>query len=178
MPMKCIVNVTQNWGIGQDNRLLVSVSDDLRRFRALTLGKTVICGRKTLATFPGGKPLKGRKTILLSSDCDFHAEGAKVVHSTQELFDLLRTLPAQELCVIGGESIYRLLLDYCDTAVVTKTYVDLPSDRFFPNLDEAENWVLCDQGELQEENGIRYRFCTYQNNTPKTFLNKERKTNP
>ena len=66
--MEAIVNVTPDWGIGFENRLLVAIPEDLKRFRALTVGKTVILGRKTLQTFPGGKPLKNRRNLVLSSD--------------------------------------------------------------------------------------------------------------
>ncbi|MCQ2418203.1 MAG: dihydrofolate reductase [Clostridia bacterium] len=167
--MNCIVNVTPSWGIGQGDKLLVSVSEDLKHFRALTVGKTVICGRKTLATFPGGKPLKSRNTILLSSDEAFFAEGAEVVHSEQALFARLRQLPSKELCVIGGESVYRLLLPYCDRAYVTITYAELPADRFFPDLDHEDGWALTVQGAMRGENGLKYRFCEYRNRNPKDF---------
>lgn len=167
--MNCIVNVTPSWGIGRDDRLLVSVSEDLKHFRRLTDAKTVICGRKTLATFPGGKPLKNRNTILLSSDPEFFVEGAEVVHSEKKLFARLRVLSRKDICVIGGESIYRLLLPYCDRAYVTKTCLDLPADRFFPDLDRESGWELAVQGALREENGISYRFCEYRNRNPKDF---------
>ena len=87
--MELIVNVTENWGIGLRDRLLVSISADLKRFRALTMGKTVILGRRTLATFPGGKPLKNRENIVLTHDAGFAAEGALVAHDLAELFALL-----------------------------------------------------------------------------------------
>ena len=185
--MELIVNVTENWGIGLENRLLVSISADLRRFRQLTEGKTVILGRRTLETFPGGRPLKNRRNILLTANPDFRAEGAEIVHSEQEanpdfraegaeivhseqeLFAVLRTLPREELCVIGGASVYRLLLDYCDAARVTKTGLVCKADAFFPDLDAAENWRIAAQSELQEENGLRFRYVDYVNLTPKAF---------
>lgn len=167
--MELIVNVTENWGIGLENRLLVSISADLRRFRQLTEGKTVILGRRTLETFPGGRPLKNRRNILLTANPDFRAEGAEIVHSEQELFAVLRTLPREELCVIGGASVYRLLLDYCDAARVTKTGLVCKADAFFPNLDAAENWRIAAQSEMQEENGLRFRYIDYVNLTPKAF---------
>ena len=88
--MDAIVNVTQSWGIGFENRLLVSIPEDLKRFRALTTGKTVILGRKTLETFPGGKPLKYRRNLVLSADLSFRPEGAEVFRSEAELRALLR----------------------------------------------------------------------------------------
>ena len=129
--MDLIVNVTENWGIGCQGRLLVSISADLRRFRQLTEGRVVILGRKTLETFPGGRPLKNRTNIILTTNPDFHAVGAVAVHSEQALFELLRQYPRESLCVIGGASVYRLLLPYCDTARVTKTLTTVPADGDF-----------------------------------------------
>lgn len=167
--MELIVNVTPDWGIGFENRLLVHISADLRRFRELTQGKTVVLGRKTLQTFPGGKPLAKRTNLVLTRDMDFQAEPAVIVHDEQALFAALRSCPRDELAVIGGESVYRLLLDYCDVARVTKTYCDVPADRFFPNLDKLENWQLRRVGELQVEDGLQFQFIDYVNLTPKPF---------
>lgn len=167
--MELIVNVTENWGIGFENRLLVAISADLRRFRQLTQGRTVILGRKTLETFPGGRPLKNRTNIILTANPDFTAEGAQIVHSAPELLRRLRDEPREELCVIGGASVYRLLLDYCDAARVTKTYLTCAADAFFPNLDEMENWKIVGKSEMQEENGLRYQYIDYVNLTPKEF---------
>ena len=105
--MELIVNVTKNWGIGFENRLLVSISADLRRFRQLTEGKTVILGRKTLETFPGGRPLKNRRNILLTANPALRVDGADIVHSEEALFARLRTLPRETLCVIGGAVIFQ-----------------------------------------------------------------------
>ena len=148
--MDLIVNVTENWGIGCQGRLLVSISADLRRFRQLTEGRVVILGRKTLETFPGGRPLKNRTNIILTTNPDFHAVGAVAVHSEQALFELLRQYPRESLCVIGGASVYRLLLPYCDTARVTRTLTTVPADAFFPDLDAMESWRVCaSDGESQ-----------------------------
>ena len=154
--MDAIVNVTPDWGIGFENRLLVAIPEDLRRFRALTEGKTVILGRKTLQTFPGGRPLKNRRNIVLSSDPDFHPEGAETVRSEKELLSLLRTLDKEQLCVIGGESVYRMLLPYRD----------LPADRFFPNLDALPGWEISAASERLEAEGTEYQFIDYVNKFP------------
>ena len=79
--MNAIVVVDRNWAIGKDNHLLYSLPTDMRRFRSLTLGGTVILGRKTLDTFPGGKPLPQRKNIVITNCADFHREWAVVVTS-------------------------------------------------------------------------------------------------
>ena len=167
--MELIVNITPDWGIGFENRLLVSISADLRRFRELTTGKTVVLGRKTLATFPGGQPLKNRTNIVLTRDPSFSAGSAVIVHDEAALFAALRAYPREEIAVIGGASVYELLLDYCDAAHVTKTYVDAPADRFFPNLDALENWQIRRVSELQEENGLQFQYIDYVNLSPKPF---------
>lgn len=162
--MELIVNVTENWGIGNGNQLLVSIHADLRRFRLLTTGKTVVLGRKTLATFPGGRPLKNRRNIILSRDESLCVEGGEVAHSVEELFSLLDA--DEQVVVIGGESVYRLLLPYCERARVTKTYVNLPADRFFPNLDEMPNWQIESAEEPLEEDGIKFQYIDYVNLSP------------
>lgn len=164
--MDCIVNVTENWGIGCENRLLVSIPADLRRFRALTLGKTVVLGRKTLETFPCGEPLKERRNIIMSTKEGFAVPGAEVVHNLPELAALLRGIPTEEVCVIGGASVYALLLPYCRRALVTKTLAELPADRFFPNLDALPGWAAQAASLMQEEQGIRFQYIDYVNQNP------------
>ena len=117
--MDCIVNVTQNWGIGKDGDLLVSISADLRRFRALTTGKTVIYGRKTLLTFPHARPLPNRENWILSATPGFSVPGAAVFPSLAALQEALRTRPADSLCLIGGASVYRALLPWCSRVLLT-----------------------------------------------------------
>ena len=162
--MELIVNVSADWGIGMGDQLLVSIRADLRRFRELTMGKTVILGRKTLQTFPGGRPLKGRRNLILSANQALEVPGAEVVHDLPELFAALA--PDEEAVVIGGESIYRQLLPFCRIARVTKSYVNYPADRFFPNLDLLPNWRLESQGEMLEENGVQFQYVDYVNLDP------------
>ena len=158
-----VVAVDKNWGIGNDGNLLFHISEDLKNFRRLTEGKTVILGRKTLATFPKGAPLKNRRNIILSRDESYTVEGAEVARSVEEVAELLKNENTDNVVVIGGESIYRQMLPLCDTAVVTKIDAEAPaSDKFFPDLDEDENWYLAEESEVKEENGIKFRFCTYK----------------
>lgn len=164
--MKCIVNVTENWGIGLGNELIVSIRADLKRFREKTTGKTVVLGRKTLAGFPGGKPLKNRVNIVLTRDENAEIEGATIVHNEAELFALLRDLPTDELMVIGGESVYRMLLPYCDEVLLTRTYGDYEADRFFPNLDELPGWSVAEEEPVLEEDGVAFQYLTYRNSAP------------
>ena len=165
--MIAIVNVTPDWGIGKDGRLLVAVKDDLRRFRLLTEGKTVIYGRKTLATFPGGRPLKNRRNLILSGRRGFEVEGAEVCRDLQQVLEKTKDTPAEEVFLIGGASVYRQLLPYCDRALVTKTFADMPADSFFPDLDALPDWEQTAASELMEENGVAYQYIDYVNHKVK-----------
>ena len=164
--MNAIVNVNPYWGIGADGQLLVSIPADLHRFRELTLHQTVICGRKTLATFPDGKPLPDRENIILTKHKDLKIEGALVCHSFEELKQELRARYSEQLWVIGGESMYKLLVPYCEKAYVTFSYTEKKADRFFPNLNRNENWYVSDIQPTVVEGRVPYRFVEYTNTKP------------
>ena len=152
--MNLIVAVDRNWAIGKDGDQLVYLSEDLKHFKALTTGHPVILGRKTLATFPGGRPLKGRRNMILSRSPGFAPEGAEVF---QNLPALLEAAP-EDAFVLGGASVYAALLDKCDTAYVTKIEASFPGpDCFFPNLDRLPQWHITDEGPTLEEQGLRFR---------------------
>lgn len=155
--MILIAAADENWGIGKDGRQPVLLKDDLRRFRALTLGKTVILGRKTLAALPGGKPLPGRTSLVLSADPEFTADGAQVVHSVDEL---LACAP-EDSVVIGGGQVYAALLPCCTAAYVTKLHTVFPADTFLPDLDADPGWTLTERSPVMEEAGISYSYVTY-----------------
>lgn len=157
--MNLIVAVDQNWAIGRDGDQLVYIPADLKRFQALTMGHAVILGRKTLATFPGGRPLKGRRNLVLSRNPDFAPEGAEVF---PDLPALLAAAPEEDSFVIGGESVYRALLDRCDTAYVTRLGAAWPADAWFPNLDEDPRWTVSEEGPLLEHEGVPFRYVTYR----------------
>ncbi len=164
--MDLVVNVAENWGIGKDGNLLVSISADLKRFRQLTTGKTVILGRKTLATFPGGRPLKNRLNLILSGTMTEAPEGAEVCPDMESLFARLKCCDREQISVIGGASVYEALLPYCDAACITKTLGNYEADTFFPDLDAMDNWTVVNEGEILEENGVRFRYVDYKNRTP------------
>ena len=163
--MFAVVNADLNWGIGMENQLLVTIRADLQRFRRLTEGKTVILGRKTLETFPGGRPLKNRRNLILSRDTSLSVEGAEVF---RDLPSLLATLPedTSDVAVIGGASVYEALLPYCDRVFLTRTLTELPADRFFPNLDTLPNWRAVHTSETMEENGLQFQYIDYVNQAP------------
>ena len=164
--MELVVNVSENWGIGNGGDQLVYISADLKRFRQLTTGKTVILGRKTLATFPGGRPLKNRRNLILSRGVA-EVEGAEVF---PDLPSLLKAIgPEEEVSVIGGASVYDALLPYCHKAYITKTLGTYPADTFFPNLDEMENWVIAEESEVLEEDGVQFKYVDYVNQNPLTI---------
>ena len=156
--MDLIVAVDAAWAIGKGGDQLCYLKEDLKRFKELTLGHPVILGRKTLATFPGGRPLKGRSNLILSRDPHFGVEGGEVF---PDLDSLLAAAPADSF-VIGGESVYRALLPYCDTAYVTKIMSTFPADVWFPNLDADPDWEVTQEEPPLEQDGLGYRYVTYK----------------
>lgn len=159
--MNLIVAVDKNWAIGKDNKLLVSIPDDMKFFRETTSGKVVVMGRKTLESFPNGKPLKNRVNIVLTRDENYQVKDAIVVHSKEELDKELAKYNSDDIFVIGGESIYRMLLDDCSTAFVTYIDYAYDADTFFPNLDEKTEWKLAEESEEQTYYDIEFYFRTY-----------------
>ena len=156
--MEAIVAVYSDWGIGRNGTQPVVLKADRAHFRELTAGAAVIVGRRTLGDFPGGKPLKGRDNLVVTRQ-ELEIEGARVVHSTEDALAAAAEYP--RCLVIGGASIYREFFPYLDTVHVTKIDLAPESDSFFPNLDALDGW-RCEAGDWQEENGLRYCFCTYR----------------
>ena len=160
--MNMIVAVDNNWAIGNKGELLVTIPNDHKHFREETIGKVVVLGRKTLATFPQGMPLKGRTNIVLSSNPDFEVKDAIIVHNMEELFAELEKQESKDIYVIGGESIYRQLLPYCDTVHVTKIDHNYEADAYFPNLEEMPGWKITADSEEQTYFDIPYQFLKYE----------------
>ncbi|HOO79437.1 MAG TPA: dihydrofolate reductase [Lachnospiraceae bacterium] len=159
--MNIIVAVDKNWAIGYQNKLLVSIPKDHKVFREETTGKVVVLGRKTLETFPQGQPLKNRTNIIVSRDPSFRVKDAIVVRSIEELLDKLKEYPSDDVYIIGGESIYRQMLPYCDTAHVTQIDHVFDADTYFPNLDEDKEWKITDTSEEETYFDLEYRFVKY-----------------
>lgn len=160
--MNIIVAVDKNWAIGLQNRLLVSIPEDMKFFRKETGGKVVVMGRRTLESFPGGLPLKDRTNIVLSKNPDFRVRGATVVHSVEEVLEELKQYSPEDVYIIGGDSIYRQFLPYCDVAHVTRIDHAYEADAWFPNLEEKEEWVLTGEGEERTYFDLEFRFCRYE----------------
>ena len=156
--MYAIAAVDQNWAIGRDGDQFVYLPEDLKRFKALTTGHPVILGRKTLATFPGGRPLPGRRNLILSRDPAFSPPGAEVFPSLEAL---LAAAP-EDAFVIGGASVYAALLPHCHTAYITRLEAAWPADAWFPALDADPAWSVAEAQEPLEHQGLRYRYVTYR----------------
>lgn len=159
--MDLMVLVDESWGIGCSGEQMVYLSQDLKRFKEMTLGKTMVLGRKTLGTFPHGKPLVGRKHMILSGNPSFVVEGATVYSSLEDLLSAVSSLEEEEVMVIGGASVYEQLLPYCERAYVTKVSGHYTVDCYFPNLDQMEQWVLESQSETLEEGEVSFSYCIY-----------------
>lgn len=147
--MKIIVAVDKEWGIGYKGDLLIRIRDDLMNFRSLTVGKTVICGSNTVATFPGGRALKNRTSIVLNPSPDYTVDGAAVAHSIEEALDAVKDIDTDDVFVIGGASIYRQMLPYCDECIVTRIEKSFEKDVWFDNLDANGEWHLAERGETR-----------------------------
>ena len=160
--MKAILAADKNWGIGYNNHLLVSIPSDMKFFRQTTTGKVVVMGRKTLESFPNGMPLKNRTNIVLTGNQNYQVKDAIVVHSEDELMEELKKYDTDDIYVIGGESVYRMMLPYCDTAYVTKIDRAFQADTFFPNLDEVDEWEMTEESEEQTCFDLEFCFTKYE----------------
>lgn len=157
--MELIVAVYDDWGIGADGTQPVALSADRKFFRETTRGAMVIVGRRTIADFPGKKPLPGRVNVALTRS-NAEIPGFTVCNSPEAAAELAKT--AERTMVIGGGSVYRQMLPLCDTAYVTKVHCTPESDTYFPNLDEDADWSLAEVLQSGEENGISYEMCLYK----------------
>lgn len=160
--MNLIVAVDNNWAIGYKNELLISIPNDHKHFWQETKGKVVVLGRKTLDTFPQGLPLKNRTNIILSRDPGYSVKDAVIVHSVDELLEELKKYNDEEVYVIGGESIYRQLLPYCNVAHVTKIDHEYMADTYLPDLDKDEEWEITAESDEQTYFDVAYQFIRYE----------------
>ena len=161
--MNLIIAVDRNHGIGCKGTLLYHIPDDLRYFKEKTSGKVVVMGRGTLESLPNGKPLPNRINVVLSRDTGFMPDGVIVCRSVDELFERLKSYDSNDVFIMGGETVYNLLAEYCDFAFVTEIDAESSADKFFHKVYDGERWGKIEEGEERECNGIRYRFCKYRN---------------
>lgn len=157
-----LVAADANWAIGCKNQLLVSIPNDHKTFRQMTEGKVIVLGRKTLATFPQGLPLQNRTNMILSGNPSFSVKGAQILHSLEELLGALDGYPGEDIYIVGGESVYRMMLPYCDTVHVTRINHAYEADAYFPNLDKLPEWEIAEESEEQTYFDISYTFVRYE----------------
>ncbi len=156
-----IAAVSENWGLGYKGGLLFHIPEDMKFFRTVTSGHTVVMGRKTLLSFPDGQPLKNRNNVVLSRNADFKPEGVRVLGSAEEVLKYIESADS-EVFIIGGGEVYGEFLPCCQKALITRVNAAPEADTFFPDLDESPEWTLTEQSEEKEHNGMIYRFCTYE----------------
>ncbi|MDR1774006.1 MAG: dihydrofolate reductase [Clostridioides sp.] len=184
--MKAIVNVDKKWAIGNRGQLLVTIPEDMRFFKETTIGNVVVMGRKTFESLPKKKPLAERLNLVLtnneeylnSSDPNFKDLDEEKFNFTGSKEVLLKNIKQLEefnldVYIIGGESVYKYLLEYCSEAIVTKNSSDKEADTFFPNLDEDDNWKLVDESEKKicniNDEEVEFYFTTYENLDTKKY---------
>ena len=160
--MNLIVVVDEKWGIGKNNGLLFRLKKDMEYFKQTTTGKVVVMGANTYASFPNGA-LKNRVNVVLDDSGKTYPD-ATAVSSLENLFELLKSYPDDDIFVIGGASVYKLLLNNCKRAFVTKVEADGGAELFFPNLDQLPNWQLVDTSDEIQDGNYKIRFCIYVNN--------------
>ena len=160
--LSAIVCMDNFGGIGKDGDLLYKIPEDMKRFKEITMGNSVIMGRKTLESFPGGRPLKNRVNIVITKKEDYEVDGAVVVHSVEEAVKEASKYDENDVFVIGGGSIYKAMLPYCNTAYVTYINQAYSADTFIPNLDKEVDWVLADESDENTYFDIEYFFRTYK----------------
>ena len=168
--MNLIVAADKNWAIGKGGDLIYSIPEDMKYFRRMTAGKTVVMGRKTLESFPGGKPLPKRINVVLSSNPDYAPEDTVSVHNYAELFSEVAKYPEDDVMLIGGGRLYTDLAKYCRRAYITLIDAEPEGvDTFIPNFDELEGWVLEEVSDPVETGGYTIRFATYLNENSVIF---------
>lgn len=173
--MRAIVAVSNNWGIGKNNKLLFHIKEDMQRFKELTTGHVCIMGRKTFESFPFKKPLQNRTNVVLTHDTNYKSEydNVIIVHTMDELKELIKMYPSEEVYLIGGDSLYNALIDYCSTAYVTYVDKEMDADAYFPNLHKKKDWwMMIDtfpNYHHDDKTGLNYRFYTYINDNVKSL---------
>ncbi|MDR1725386.1 MAG: dihydrofolate reductase [Bacteroidales bacterium] len=156
-----IVAIDNKGGIGKNGNLLWHISEDLRYFKKITNGCTVIMGRKTWESLPF-KPLKNRRNIIMTNNFEYNTNTkAEVIHSLNEVFSKIND--TETVFCIGGGKIYEQFLPYCDTIYITKVFADFEADTFFPNISE-QHFSLIEKSPvyIDDNTNLKYQFCIYK----------------
>ncbi|HYO79127.1 MAG TPA: dihydrofolate reductase [Thermoanaerobaculia bacterium] len=166
MKVSIIAAVSTNGVIGRDNQVPWCQRTDLKRYRALTMGHHLITGRKTYESV--GKPLPGRKTVVITRDPNYRADGVLVVHTLDEALRVAEAAGDSEAFINGGAEIYAQSLHRADRMHLTRIHAEVEGDTFFPDFDDAAEWQLTDSEhfEADEKNDHPYSFLTYDRVRP------------
>lgn len=159
--MNLIAAVDNNWGIGYKNKLLISIPDDMKCFKEITMGKVCVMGRKTLESLPGGRPLSGRVNIVLTGDTTYKKSDVIVVNSVETALEKLKEYDTKDVFIIGGESIYEQFMPYIDTAYVTYIDYAYQADKYLTNLDKHPQWKMLKESEEQTYFDVEYYYRKY-----------------
>ncbi|BFT69889.1 dihydrofolate reductase [Paenibacillus sp. P36] len=158
MSISFIFAMDRNRAIGVNNTLPWHLPGDLKFFKAVTMGHPILMGRKTYESI--GRPLPGRRNVILTQNTEFRAEGCEVIHSVDEA---VQEFKDQELFVIGGAEIFRLFAEKVDRMYITFIEHEFEADTYMSELDLSD-WTLVssEQGERNEKNPYEYYFRIYQ----------------
>ncbi|PKM67964.1 MAG: diacylglycerol kinase [Firmicutes bacterium HGW-Firmicutes-2] len=159
--MVLIVAVDDKFGIGREGNLLTYLPEDLAFFKKMTLGKTIVIGRKTLESFKNGAPLPKRQHIVMTRTKTYDHPRIAKVSSVEQLFKTIEAYNSDEVFVSGGGNIYELLLPYCQKAYVTMIEADLKADTFMPDLRLLKEWRCTEEGPWIKTPDFRYRHTTW-----------------
>ncbi len=154
--MKAIAATDRNWAIGNKGNLLCHIPGDLKYFKEKTIGKTVVMGRKTLESLPGGRPLPGRQTIVLSRNLE-KGKDFTVCRSVEEV---IKACESKDAYICGGEEVYRQFAPYCDTLYITRIDEEFEADAYFPK--PGDDMEIVWRSEVLCENGHEYQFLEYR----------------
>ena len=160
--MNFIVAVSENYGIGKDGKMLFDLKKDLKYFKEKTLNKVVVMGRKTFMSIPNA-PLKNRTNIVLTTDKDFCPENVIIVHSYEELFNIIKNYKTDDVFLIGGATLYNKLIDRCYKGYITKIYKTVDADTFIDNVEKKPNWKETKTSKTYFENGVSFEFKEFEN---------------
>lgn len=159
--MNLIAIVDQYWGLGYQGSLLINSPKDMQYFKKKTLNKVIVMGRKTLETLPNHLPLPNRTNIVLTSKIGNFNKGFMICNNLDNLLQILSDYKSDDIFIIGGQSIYELLLPYCNTAYITKIERHFPADRHLKNFDLLPNWNLISSQSFLDFD-IPYSFTIYK----------------
>ena len=164
-----IAAVDRDWGIGYKNKLLFRIPEDMKRFKSFTECNVVIMGKKTFESM-GSKPLPNRINMVITYEYSKPVrdndgviylsleDAVSYINDNKSIEDVV----GHDVYIIGGGSIYKQLLKYCDKALITMTAQKFKADTYFPNLDKNPDWELTDCGEVGKYNDITYQYFTYE----------------